>query len=168
MSEIEGELIRAPDVLGEVIGWRAWTVIAPHSPHPRLRSANAASTVGLENAIWPTNRWMTALCPHRGHEPADVPTEGCSCGLYAANSLDHLLGYGYAMFQPDGVTMIGQVGFAGKVIPGSQGWKGQRGRIVRLYVPLSQHELGAKLARAYNVPFELATWWATDKRLHGR
>ena len=164
MSEVEGELITVPDVLGEVVGWRAWTVIAPHTAHPRLRSANAARIVSLENAIWPTNHWMTAVCP-KGHEPADVPAAGCTCGLYAAASLDQLLDYGYAMFSSEGITLIGQVGFAGKVIPGSQGWKGQRGRIVRLYVPLSQHSLGAKLARAYNVPFELATWWATDKRL---
>ncbi len=158
----------APDVLGEVIGWRAWTAIAPHTPHPRLRSANAASLVGLENAIWPTRRWISAVCPFGRHPEEEAPGTGCSCGLYAAAELERLLDYGYAQFGEEGVSVIGQVGLAGKVIAGTQGWRAQRGRIVRLYVPLSQHELGRKLGRAYNVPFELAPWWATDKRLLGR
>lgn len=156
--------VAVPDVIGEIIGWRAWTVVEPKSRHPRLRSANAAGTVGIENAIWPTNRWLYAVCPH-GHEGDEIPEMNCGCGLYAAKELDHLLDYGYAQFNRDGVTAVGEVGFAGKVIEGSAGWRAQRGRIIRLYLPLSQGELGAKLAAAYNVPFEVAPWWATDPRL---
>ncbi len=42
---------------------------------------------------------------------------------------------GYASQRRTQPVFIGQVGFAGKVIPGSQGWRAEKGRIVRLYVP---------------------------------
>lgn len=155
-----------PDMIGEVVAWRAWIVVEPRSRHPRLRSANAAGRVGLEQAIWPTNRWLYAICPS-GHSGDEVPASNCSCGLYAAKSLEHLLTYGYATLQGSeaGPTVIGEVGFAGRVIEGSQGWKAQRGRVVRLYLPFSQQDLGERLAEAYNVPYELAPWWATNPRL---
>lgn len=153
-----------PDFVGEVVGWRAWTVVEPSTRHPRLRSANAANTVGIENAIWPTNRWFYATCPG-GHTIDEIPHAGCMCGLYAAADLDHLFEYGYAQFSADGVTAIGEVGFAGRIIEGGQGWKAQKGRVIRLYLPLSQGKLGRKLAEAYNVPFELVEWWVADERL---
>jgi hypothetical protein len=110
---------------------------------------------------------MVARCP-KGHALEEVPHERCSCGLYSARNLDHLLSMGYAMFADDGVNVIGEVGNAGKVIPGSQGFKAQRSRVIKLYVPLAQAELGEKLGEVYNVPWELAPWWATDPRLYGR
>jgi hypothetical protein len=163
---VEGELFDdTPLMLGETLGWRAWVVIAETSRAPRLRSATHSSTV------WPTNRWTAATCGGELHCRQDdggdrrIPGEHCRCGLYAARDLEQLLGLGYASWGGRDTVVVGQVAFAGKVIPGTQGWRAERGRIARLYVPFSKAELGKRLSEVYAVPVEFAAWWATDPRL---
>jgi hypothetical protein len=147
-----------PDMVGEIVAYRAWPIVEPKSRHPRLRSATASD-------IWPTNRWFEAECAG-GHCTEDnLPQMGCSCGLYAAKTLEQLLGMGYGQMRQDGAIAIGEVAFSGKIVECSQGWRAQRGRIKKLYFPLSQCQLGERLAEIYNVPWEPATWWALDPRV---
>lgn len=154
----------APDVIGEIVCWRAWDVVGEHSATPRLASpAHAFSGMGQFDGIWPTNRWMVAECP-RGHSVAEIPNELCSCGLYAANTLEELLGMGYGRLTERG-KVIGEVGFAGRVEQGANATRAQRGRVIRLWVPFTQGDLGERLGRVYNVPVEFGAWWATDPRL---
>ena len=150
MSEVG---VPIPDRFGEVIGWRAWKVMGPPR-HPRLFS------VTWGNTLWPTREWTVAQC-RRGH--TDVPMEGCSCGLYAARTREHLVGLGYNVYYDGGEpVVIGQVGLTGKVIPGTQGWRAEKGRIVRLYVPHDFWRLAKPLGEAYRVPVELSNTFAAE------
>lgn len=152
--------------LGETLGWRAWSVIAERTRAPRLKSAT-------HGTMWPTNRWTLGTCGSAlecGRSGDGwCPGESCSCGLYAAKDLEQLLGLGYARWQADATIVVGQVAFSGKVVPGTQGWRAQRGRIAKLFVPLSKLDVGLRLGEVYRVPVEPALWWANDRRLrpHG-
>jgi hypothetical protein len=132
---------RAPDVLGEVLAFRAWRVEELWGEPPHLAS--------LGDDLWPTGEWMEAECGHC-EEP---PGERCSCGIYAARDRRHLVGMGYNKGQ--GVRVIGDVALAGKVIPGSHGFRAARARVVRLYVPFVEWELAVELRSAYGVPVGL-------------
>jgi hypothetical protein len=165
---IDGDLLSEhPLVLGETLGWRAWTVIAERTRHPRLQSATH------REMVWPTNRWTAATCGGGAtcsrSSDGRIPGESCSCGLYAASDLEHLLDLGYAAYGErlgKATTVVGQVAFAGKVIPGSQGWRAEKGRIAHLYVPFSfDAGLKKRLSEVYNAPVDYAPWWATDPRL---
>jgi hypothetical protein len=157
---LEAEL-RVPDMIGEVIAWRAWQIVGP-AQTPRLASVTALSTwsrreQGVE-AIWPTNRWFYARCP--GGHVTDIPVESCGCGLYAAKSMEQLIKLGYGSYRDvdADVKVVGQVGLTGKVIEGPEGWRAERGRVVRLWVPYEKWDLGERLGAAYNVPVEPAQW----------
>jgi hypothetical protein len=146
--------VRVPDVLGEVIGWRAWRVIGGNVKLPMLASVTHGNT------IWHPDRWTLATCGRTSHTcrrpgyaGVSVPGEGCSCGMYAAKSREQLLKLGYNRggdaMRP---VFIGEVGMAGKVIPGSQGWRAEKARIVRLYVPYEHFRYVQWLERLYRVP----------------
>jgi len=148
---------RAPDLLGEVIAYRAWNVKGTREL-PLLASATHAGT------IWYPQRWTFAecsrattdkrMCPTSANDKAGpgVPGESCSCGLYAGRDLDHLVDLGYGHYHSDAhPSFIGAVGLAGKVIPGSQGWRAEKGRIVTLYVPIHLSEWVVPLQRFYGV-----------------
>jgi hypothetical protein len=76
------ELVRVPDLAGEIVGYRSW-LVAGHE-EVRLHS--------LRGTVWPTRRWLDAECYRSGCE---IPGEGCSCGIYAARTRDHLLELAY-------------------------------------------------------------------------
>ncbi len=161
MAALPEPEIRVPDVFGEILGWRAWELVGGDL-HPRLRSVTAHELgVPLECCIWPTNRWFLAMCPHGC---GDVPREGCRCGIYAAAERGHLISYGYAKYDCLTDKVIGVVGLTGKVIPGSQGWRAEKGRIVRLEVPFEKWQLGERLSKAYGVPVGLGNLWARGER----
>jgi hypothetical protein len=156
---MDGLLI--PDMIGEVKAWRAWDV-QWYGKVPFLWSAThktwKRSDGSTGSGMWPPNRWYVAECP-RGHQHPDIPVESCSCGLYAAKDLDQLVDLGYGrMHYDENEKVLGEVGFAGKVIEGSQGWRAARGRIVRLWVPLHHYEWVAPLGRLYRVPVGVADW----------
>jgi hypothetical protein len=149
--------LQVPDVFGEIVGWRAWKVIGDRpTVFPMLASVTHGHT------IWHPGYWTEADCfgrPEcdRSHD-GRIPGESCTCGLYCARTRAQLIGlrYGRPMTRPDrhGRTfpkVVGEVGLVGKVIPGSQGWRGEKGRIVRLYVPFEHWRLIEPLERLYRV-----------------
>ncbi len=153
---------RAPDVLGEVVAYRAWRVVGS------LRLPMLAS-VTFNGTIWHPQRWTIADCG--GKDTCDkslgdaaglgVPGERCTCGLYAARDREHLVSMAYNRFNDDAhPVFIGQVGLAGKVIPGSQGWRAEKGRVIRLYVPHHLAKYAAPLERLYGVDVELTNTFA--------
>jgi hypothetical protein len=140
-----------PDVIGEIVGWRAWRVIGQNVKLPMLASVTHGKT------IWHPDRWTLATCGGKTYchrcEDGRVPGEGCSCGMYAAKSREQLVDLGYNRGgDPRRPVFIGEVGFVGKVIPGSQGWRAEKGRIVRLYVPFQHFRYVEWLERLYQVP----------------
>lgn len=148
--------IEIPDVAGEIIGYRAWKVIR-YGTIIRLASATY-------QAHWPVDKWVEATCggdlrcPHSSD--GMVPGEDCSCGLYAARDRDHLLDMSYADYHnsTDAPVVYGQVGMVGKVIPGTQGWRAAKARVVKIFVPYESWKLGAALGKLYGVPYELDNW----------
>lgn len=159
-----------PDVVGEILGWRAWYIIdEPGGPGPRLRSLNSGKAI---DHGWTPGEIQYATCPSGRHlSPqnkldadlmpfeAQVPSESCSCGFYAAISREHLISLNtYHLYDVDYSVpkCIGQVALAGKVIPGTQGWKAQQVWPVKLYVPYEFWRLVKPLEAAYNIPVELA------------
>lgn len=155
---------RAPDLLGEVVAYRAWRVIGTVAV-PMLASATFGSF------IWHPQRWTFAdchgrdTCPNSSGDQAGpgVPGEHCSCGLYAARDRDHLVDLQYNRYHDDAhPTFIGEVGLAGKVIPGSQGWRAEKGRIRKLWVPAHLLEYVEPLRRLYGVEVETANTFAKE------
>ena len=141
---------RVPDLMGEIIGWRAWRVIGGRPEKlPMLASATYGDT------IWHPGYWTPATCSGRSECSRSldgrVPGEECSCGLYAAKDRSQLVGLPYGRQDGRRPKIVGEVGLAGKVIPGSQGWRGEKGRIVRLYVPFQLWRLVTPLEELYQV-----------------
>lgn len=150
---------RVPDVIGEILGYRAWN-IEWCGRVPRLFSITAGGFgVDIGDTLWPTNRWFAASCPN-GHGPGEIPDSSCSCGLYAAKSIEQLAGMQYGAYGSEGVAgkAVGEVAFAGKIVEGGQGWRAERGRISRLWLPLSKWADADPLHRAYGVPVGLLDW----------
>ena len=153
--------LRIPDVMGEIGGWRAWQIVGTLAV-PRLMSVNAASRVGANDAIWPTNRWYYARCP-KGHS-SEIPVEACSCGLYAARDREHLIKLSYGAYGDSQLMAVGEVAFAGKVIQASQGYRAEKGRIKSLVVPYEFWAWADPLAAAYNVPVTVGFLFADADR----
>jgi hypothetical protein len=147
--------LRVPDVVGEIIGWRAWQVVGGPHEFPLLKSVTHKST------LWHPNHWTLATCQGepvckkgtlvRPRNDGRIPGEGCRCGLYAARDRAHLIQMGYHRAGGQ-IVFIGEVGLTGKVIPGDQGWRAEKGRIVRLYVPFEHWAYVDRLEQVYEVP----------------
>ena len=148
-SDNEGE----PGLLaGEVLGWRAWYVKDIPGVGLRLQSG-----YGRFPTVWEPFKVMKAECPN-GH--TDIPMEGIHCcGFYSALTREHLVDLGYNAYRlgdPFGpIVVIGQIACAGKVIPGTQGWRAAEAWPVRLYVPYDKWQVVKPLRDAYNIPVEL-------------
>jgi hypothetical protein len=147
-----------PDVIGEVVGWRVWKVLHPTDPKKiRLQSLGAG---GPQNAsIWAPSKIMEAFCS-KSHVP---PAESCSCGFYAARTKEHLLSMHYhSGFEYDiatDVLVVGEVAMQGKIIPGTQGWRAQRVRPLRVSVLPSRWKVLRPLQAQYpKVEFKLENW----------
>jgi hypothetical protein len=142
-----------PDLIGEVVGWRAWSLVGD-TDFVRLESVTQNARHKGADGIWPTNRWFVGRClvNHVHNEPgAGIPVERCSCGVYAAKSLAQLARLSYASYGDIADKAIGEVAFAGKVIEGSQGWRAERARIKRLWLPHRLWRFVEPLQNAYGV-----------------
>lgn len=138
-----GEAVRVPDVIGEILAWRAWQVRMV-GRRPFLHSVTHGEH------FWRPDAWTVATCAY-GHRPETIPVETHTCGLYAARTREHLmeLHYPTACMDAEGLVVIGEVGLCGKVIPGSQGWRAQKGRVVRLHVPYAHKRVAESLRDVY-------------------
>ncbi len=137
---------RAPDVAGSMVGWRAWRV-------GQSDTGVWLASVTCDYA-WSPGRWNLAECWRTA--PHVAPAEGCTCGFYAARSREHLLAteYGlYSVHAQDGwqrlPKVIGEVEFAGKVIPAVNGFRAMRARPRRILVPYEFHRFVKPLRLAY-------------------
>jgi hypothetical protein len=150
----------APDFTEEIVGWRAWKIVGP-SKSPRL--ASVTWTHNGAPFIWPGRRWTFARCRDRSCE---TPGEHCSCGIYAARTRSHLIGeLGYAAYNDKDVRVVGEVGLAGKVIPGTQGWRAEKARVMKLYVPAEHWKLAIPLAKTYRCKIAVDNTWETESQV---
>jgi hypothetical protein len=104
----------------------------------------------VQYTLWPPGDWLRATCRlDPEHRP---PEEGCRCGIYAVADANRAREY----VREAPLTVLAQVGLAGKVIPGTVGWRAERARVVALTrtgVGLSDYPgLFAHVAKRYDVP----------------
>lgn len=145
-----------PDAIGEVFGWRAWIV---HGEGNEVR----LGSVTHSKYRWPPKTFMLAECPMHGIE--DIPAQNHSCGLYAAKTREHLLSMTYHRYDEVENVIIGEVAMSGRVIPGTQGWRAQRGRVHKLYVPYEKWRLVNPLKEVYGVDVELSNTLALSEEV---
>jgi hypothetical protein len=130
-------------VAEEVIGWRAWKLKGPTILRPPRLTSVTTRFLG-----WRTDDWTVAECARC----EEIPGENCSCGIYAASTKEHLSELGYGLM---GGTIIGEVGLAGKVVVGTQGYRAEKARPVRLFVSYFDWQLVRPLRETFGVPVEL-------------
>ncbi|HET8975015.1 MAG TPA: hypothetical protein VFN15_00185 [Solirubrobacterales bacterium] len=118
----------APLYLGESLGFRAW-----HLDERGLQSLNR------DHAWSPGENLADCKRAQRGrlrrvaepHAHAEIPAEGCECGLFAYHSLDMAEYYG-RMF---GGSILGAVSCSGGISVYRHGFRAQRARVLALLVP---------------------------------
>ena len=107
-----------PDYISPIIGWRVWRWDASG-----LRSLNGKP--------WSPGQPLAAKCgagnAHDAHEP---PQADCTCGVYAARSLDHLRKIGL-----DRYGILGEVDLWGTVMEHELGWRAQFAYPKTLFLP---------------------------------
>lgn len=156
-------------MLGEFYGWRSWKV---QKLGTMVRLQSLGTGAPHYGCVWTPGRMMEALCDcnngrHAGTEchasrvnggDGRVAGEGCSCGFYSAASRDHLMSLPYPSYKNANANLriFGKVALAGKVIPGTQGWRSQYCWPVELFVPYERQDLVKVLADTYHVPVSLA------------
>ena len=108
-----------PERADAVVGWRYWQV----APSGLLRS------VTQRRVEWPPGRAMRATCLVAGHR---APDERCDCGVHGSADLDALRQHGLCL-APEALV-VGQVALWGRVVRDPEGWRGEYGEPVRLWV----------------------------------
>jgi hypothetical protein len=110
--------VSIPDYISPIIGWRVWRWDAGG-----LRSLNGKP--------WSPGQPLAAKCgagnAHDAHEP---PQADCTCGVYAAKSLDHLRKIGL-----DRYGVLGEVNLWGTVVVHELGWRAQFAYPKSLFLP---------------------------------
>ncbi len=156
---------KTPDRISEVVAFRAWYVRTSYLGPPVLWSP-------VNSTSWPHRDWLRARCNRGvGHGGVgstrcqrtgrEIPGDGCSCGIYAA--VDRLeLARQWHYNEREGVV-IGEVGLAGKVIPGEFAWQAEKARVLHLWVPHTDWQLAEPLSRAYRVPVDLTNLLAVRR-----
>lgn len=166
-----------PEVIGEFIGWRAWNVIRAGNMY-RLQSLGTGAP--HYGCVWTPGKMMQAICDRNNERTAATscvkadderaPGENCSCGFYSATERDRFADmpyskYGTGCYGADSEYMkgkvarvMGRVALAGKVIPGTEGWRSQYAWPVEIFVPYEHTALCEVLTNTYHVPVRLANW----------
>jgi hypothetical protein len=147
---------RIPDIPGEILGWKILALAedeqlyhASDDPHHIMIPTALASP--LEHTLWPRHDWLHAICTagDTRHEP---PVEECTCGIYAV--VEPTSAISYVREAP--LSVLARVALAGKVIPGTRGWRGEQARIVALTRTgrgiADYPALFARIASGYGVP----------------
>jgi len=141
-----GEGIVVPDVIGEITAFRSWEI-----------DEATGLLLSLNGERWKPDGWLIADCKTHllGHTVSNIPVEGCTCGIYAAKTREHLADMSYNRYHPGMKRVIGEVALAGKVIPGTQGYRALKARPTKIFVPYEYWQLVALLEHTYKIPVEL-------------
>ncbi len=132
-----------PDYISPIVGYRVWQWDATG-----LRSLNGEK--------WVAHQPLSAVCradtsgsiaglSKATHNPAELPDFSCTCGVYAAKTIEHLHQCGYKKF-----GVHGEVYLWGKVVEHERGWRAQFAYPKTLFlaadtIPFSLLEINARL-----------------------
>jgi hypothetical protein len=141
----------------EIVGWRGWDV---------SRRRTGVRLVSGNRFFWHPDRWTEAACARSEYDRDHIaPMSNCTCGLYAARTLDILFAEWSSHAVPrqspvsgsrgETAVVYGQVAFSGKVVAHQRVYRGQKGRVVRLWVPDIAWRVVEPLRQTYNIPVEL-------------
>jgi hypothetical protein len=158
-----GDDFNVPDVIGEVIAFRSWNVdlngILLSLNGQRWRPGGYLVAECQNYMLAPGFRARRSLAQQK-HKQSEIPVPTCTCGIYAAKTREHLLDMQYNRWTPGDdpyPRVIGEVALAGKIIPGSQGYRAARARPRTIYVPYEAWKYVEKIERMYpEVDVELA------------
>jgi len=135
--------MNVPDYISPVVGFRVWQWDATglrslngekwfaHQPLSAVCKADASGSIaGLSKAT---------------HNPAELPCFNCTCGVYAAKTIEHLHQCGYKRF-----GVHGEVYLWGTVVEHERGWRAQFAYPKTLFlaadtIPFSLSEIDARL-----------------------
>jgi len=105
-----------PDYISPVVGYRVW-------------QWDPAGLKSLNGERWVARQPLSAVCRTDGsiaglskatHNPNQLPNLKCSCGVYAAKTIEHLRQCGYKRF-----GIHGEVYLWGAVVEHERGWRAQ-------------------------------------------
>ena len=132
-----------PDYISPITAYRVW-------------QWNANGLRSLNGERWLPGQPLTASCRAEAigsiaglskatHNPAELPYFNCTCGIYAAKTIEHLHQCGYKKF-----GVCGEVHLWGKVVEHERGWRAQFAYPKTLFlaadiIPLSLSEINARL-----------------------
>jgi preprotein translocase subunit YajC len=132
-----------PDLISPVVGYRVWQWDATG-----LRSLNGEK--------WFAHQPLSAVCradacgsiaglSKATHNPAELPSFSCTCGVYAARTMEHLRECGYRK-----LGVHGEVFLWGTVVEHERGWRAQFAYPKTLFlavdaIPFSLSEINARL-----------------------
>jgi hypothetical protein len=119
--------MNVPDYISPVVGFRVWQWDATG-----LRSLNGEK--------WVAHQPLSAVCradacgsisglSKATHNPDELPCFKCTCGVYAARTMEHLNQCGYQKF-----GVHGEVYLWGKVVEHERGWRAQFAYPKRLFL----------------------------------
>jgi preprotein translocase subunit YajC len=135
--------VTVPDYISPLVGYRVWQWDATD-----LRSLNGEK--------WVAHQPLSAVCKvdacgsisgisKATHNPAELPYFGCTCGVYAARTMEHLRQCGYKRF-----GVHGEVYLWGTVVEHERGWRARFAYPKTLFlsadtIPFSLSEINARL-----------------------
>ncbi len=151
----------------EVLGFRAWSI---NRENARREPILESPVIG--RYLWRPGQWLDAECASgrgtlpptsaeyhgslapstRGDDDRQSPVKDCCCGFYAGKTRAHLIGMGYGRYTGDNPTVVGVVQMSGKIIPASNGYRAQKVRPRKIFVPYEFWELANELIVTYG-PF---------------
>ncbi len=110
--------MKFPDYISPIVGCRIWRW-------------DAAGLRSLNGKPWPPGRPLAARCgAGYAHDAHETPHLGCTCGVYAAKSREHLRQFGY-----EGRGIGGEVYLWGTVVEHALGWRAQFAYPKALFLP---------------------------------
>lgn len=121
-------------------------------------SQNTSFLLSHNNFVWKPHAVLTAVCDHRVNCNLRVD---CTCGIYAAKSLQHLKDIGYypnCYHEVNEFSVVVKIRLWGVIHEHSLGWRAQHAAIEELYYCCSDPESEEHLERAasyeifYGVP----------------
>jgi hypothetical protein len=132
-----------PDYISPLVGYRVW-------------QWDAIGLRSLNGERWFAHQPLSAVCradvcgsiaglSKSTHNPAELPSFGCSCGVYAAKTVEHLYQCGYKT-----LGVHGDVYLWGTVVEHERGWRAQFAYPKTLFlaaetIPFSLSEINARL-----------------------